>query len=298
LSYPVTPEVAALAQRIAGNETTAKAKASAIEQYLLRHYQYVMRPESIGHPMTVDDFLLREKRGHCEFFAAGMVALLSIEGVPARIVGGFYGGRLNPLTGYFLLRNEDAHAWVEAWDGTKWETFDPTPPSMRPGNTQGGLWSTYLAAIGDSVTYFWDRYILTYGLGDQITLAANLIAQARAWLDSMRVSIRLRGRLHAIDYLGIAGAIAFAAMVLFAFTRRRTTLFDILAAHLRRLGIEVGPAMTMEEALDVLRAQHPARARELEPLIAMYEAERFSSHRDAKRAPAIRRRIAELRAIS
>ena len=114
----------------------------------------------------------------------------------------------------------------------------------------------------------------------------------------MRVSIHLRGRLHAIDYLGIAGAIAFAAMVLFAFTRRRTTLFDILAAHLRRLGIEVGPAMTMEEALDVLRAQHPARARELEPLIAMYEAERFSSHRDAKRAPAIRRRIAELRAIS
>ena len=53
--------------------------------------------------------------------------------------GGFYGGTLNPLTGYFIIRREDAHAWVEVWDGRSWQTFDPTPASLRPGNAQEGL---------------------------------------------------------------------------------------------------------------------------------------------------------------
>ena len=74
----------------------------------------------------VDDFLLRERRGHCEYFAAGMVALLTALNVPARIVGGFYGGKLNPLTGYFVIRHEDAHAWVEVFDGNGWRTFAVT----------------------------------------------------------------------------------------------------------------------------------------------------------------------------
>jgi hypothetical protein len=54
--------------------------------------------------------------------------------------------------------------------------------------------------------------------------------------------------------------------------------------------------MTMEEALAELRANHPYDARELEPLIAMYEAERFSPHADPRRRKTIRKRLAELRA--
>jgi hypothetical protein len=53
--------------------------------------------------------------------------------------------------------------------------------------------------------------------------------------------------------------------------------------------------MTMEEALHELRTRHPEAARELAPLIAMYEEERFSEHRDRKRASRIRRKLAEIR---
>jgi hypothetical protein len=51
----------------------------------------------------------------------------------------------------------------------------------------------------------------------------------------------------------------------------------------------------MEDALRRLRADLPDAARDLEPLIALYEAERFSAHRDSKRVVMIRRRLAELR---
>jgi hypothetical protein len=231
--------------------------------------------------MTVDDFLLRERRGHCEYFAAGMVALLSSLGTPARIVGGFYGGKLNPLTGYFVVRREDAHAWVEAYDGTSWRTFDPTPPALRPGNAKDGLLSMYAAAIGDSVNYFWDRHVLTYGLADQVRLAVDTIAQARDALGALQLSVRKLLTIRAAELL-------LLAVLLLLFARQRKPAFELLRAHLARLGIEVGPATTMEEAL---RRARPEDAEALAPLIAMYERERFSARASRNARAEIRKRL-------
>lgn len=293
IAFPVAPEVTALARSIVGTHTDPVQQAHDIEQYMARHFRYYMHPEEIGKKLTVDEFLLHDRRGHCEYFAAGMATLLTALGQPARIVGGYYGGRLNPLTGYFVIRNEDAHAWVEVWSGSRWETFDPTPPSLRPGNTKEGLLRTYVSAINDSVNFFWDRYILTYGLADQIAFAAELIGRLRDAIGGSHASLSRFAKnftfARLIDVLLIAAA-AIALLVLIR--RRRRTLFDDLAAHLRLLGIDIGPSITMDEALQQLRAQHPDAARELAPLIVMYEEERFSARPDRSRIAAIRRALA------
>jgi hypothetical protein len=52
----------------------------------------------------------------------------------------------------------------------------------------------------------------------------------------------------------------------------------------------------MEEAHRHHRTTHPDAARALEPLIALYDEERFSAHQDGTRAGRVRRRLAELRA--
>ncbi|HYM59979.1 MAG TPA: DUF3488 and DUF4129 domain-containing transglutaminase family protein [Thermoanaerobaculia bacterium] len=297
-NYPVTPEVAALADQIAGSKTRDPMRqAAAIERYLATRYEYIPDPSKLGHTMTVDEFLLKEKRGHCEYFAAGMVALLTALNVPARIAGGFYGGQLNPLTGYFVIRREDAHAWVEVWNGERWETFDPTPPLLRPGNTQSGLLRAYASALSESVNYFWDRYVLTYGLGDQIAFAAELINRARAASEAIRESagrgLRFAASRRIFMPLGVALAAAAATLFLL---RRRRPMFDLLAGHLGRLGIDVDASTTMQEALDRLRARSPEAAAELEPLIELYEAEAFSGHPEPKRRSQLRRRLAELAA--
>lgn len=294
-NYPVTQPVAVMARQIAGAQTDPMAQAAAIEQYLSTRFRYVPDPASIGHTMTVDNFLLREHRGHCEYFAAGMVALLTSLNVPARIAGGFYGGQLNPLTGYFVVRREDAHAWVEAWNGTSWQTFDPTPAGMRPGNSQAGLLRMYASALGDSINYFWDRYILTFGLGDQIALIADLITRARASLLALRRTNARLAHAAASRELMIAVAVALlAAAIIVLIARRRRSLFTLLAERLRRLGIEVGPSMTMEEALAELRRTRPDFAQALAPLIAMYEEERFGSAPDRARVTQLRRQLASL----
>jgi len=297
IDYPVTPEVAALARQIAGNESGAEGEARKIESYMSKHFRYSMQPLQTGKPMTIDEFLLRNRRGHCEYFAAGMVALLSALGTPARVVGGFYGGKLNPLTGYFSMRLEDAHAWVEVWTGDRWETFDPTPASMRPGNVREGLLRTYISALGDSVNFFWDRYILTYGLGDQVTFALEVLTRLRNAIGHSHASLTtFRRRFTFVDAMDVVAAlVALAALVLIV-RRRRRPLFNDLAGHLRFLGIDVAPAMTIEEALQVLRRHHPDAARDLAPLIAAYEEEMFSTRRERGRVASIRRALAKLRA--
>src|SRR5260370_37107739 len=107
-----------MARRLAGNQSDPMKQAVRIESYLSTHFQYIADPAKIGHRMSVDEFLLRDHRGHCEYFAAGMVALMTALDVPARIVGGFYGGKLNPLTRYYALRREYAHPRGEEFDGS------------------------------------------------------------------------------------------------------------------------------------------------------------------------------------
>ncbi|MEO8037098.1 MAG: transglutaminase domain-containing protein, partial [Acidobacteriota bacterium] len=296
VNYPVTPAILSMSRRIVGTREAPVEQAAAIEQYLSTNFQYLSDPSTIGHPMSVDNFLLRERRGHCEYFAAGMVALMTSLNVPARIAGGFYGGQFNPLTGYFVLRREDAHAWVEVWDGGKWRTFDPTPAALRPGSGASGWLWTYVTALSESVTYFWDRYILTYGLGDQVALAVEILTRVRDAMGALRGNLaRGVGRISTRRVAELAGLVGLVWLTLALWSRRRRPLFELLAAHLKGLGIVVGPAMTIEEALGRLRHDQPEAAEELAPLITLYEAERFSSRTDRGRSRAIRRRLAEMR---
>jgi transglutaminase-like putative cysteine protease len=292
--YPISPEVEALAHAIAGNEQTVDGKARRIEAYLSTRFRYVANPGTLAG-MSVDQFLLRERAGHCEYFAAGMTVLMNALGVPARIAGGFYGGRLNPLTGYYALRREDAHAWTEVWDGTRWRTYDSTPALLRPGSEKRSRAAQYWAALADSLTFFWDRYILTFGLGDQIALFTDLLEWGREKIIAARGSVASQFRaLLSRDFTLLLATVIGAGFIVALVIRRRRPLFDDLAAHLEQHGVEVSPSMTVEEALAKLREADLAVAIEFEPLVRMYEEERFSARTDKKRGSLLRRKLAEL----
>ena len=292
--YPVTPEVAALAKSVVGNETDPVRRAALIERWMLRNFRYVPNPET-PPAMTIERFLLRERLGHCEYFAAGMVVMLNALDVPARIAGGYYGGRLNPLTGYFTVRRDDAHAWTEVWNGTRWTTFDATPPSLRPGTDSGGLVRAYASALNDSINYLWDRYVLTFGLGDQITLFSDLLTAGRNSIASLRQSVTRGVRdLGSRAFVVLFSILAAAALGALFYARRRRPLFDLLAAHLRAHGVEVTAAMTVEDAMRELRTRDPQLASRMEPAVAMYEELTFSPRRDRERARALRRMLQTL----
>jgi hypothetical protein len=60
-------------------------------------------------------------------------------GVPARVVAGYQGGEVNPVDGYLVVRQSDAHAWAEIWlAGEGWRRVDPTA-AVAPSRIEQGI---------------------------------------------------------------------------------------------------------------------------------------------------------------
>ena len=85
---------------------------------------------------TLDGFLFDGKQGYCQQFSGAMALLLRMAGIPARVVTGFSTGATDTKTGEFIVRDFDAHSWVEVYyPGWGWYTFDPTP-AASPARSQ------------------------------------------------------------------------------------------------------------------------------------------------------------------
>ena len=78
--------------------------------------------------VPLEHFLFDTKAGYCQHFSGAMALLLRFGGIPARVATGFSPGGFRKRQGEWVVRDRDAHSWVEAWfDGIGWVTFDPTP---------------------------------------------------------------------------------------------------------------------------------------------------------------------------
>ncbi|MCL4872637.1 transglutaminase family protein [bacterium] len=166
VSSPEGHLITELARAASDGRTSALGKALAIEEFLHKNYYYTLTPRSGGGSGPLEDFLLHTKEGWCEHFATGMAMMLRSAGVPARIATGFLEGEWNEYGGYFIVRKQDAHSWVEAYiDGQGWMRFDPTPSSRRL-ERHGALFM-YL----DLLRHRWNRHIVNFSFSDQRALA-------------------------------------------------------------------------------------------------------------------------------
>jgi transglutaminase superfamily protein/uncharacterized protein DUF4129 len=126
---PAGDRIRALARQITAGTSNPYDAATAIETYLRENYQYTLTPP-IPHDGTepVTYFLFTSKQGYCEYFASAMGYLLRAAGIPARLVNGFGPGSYDSKTKQYIVRESDAHTWVEAYfPNYGWIPFEPTP---------------------------------------------------------------------------------------------------------------------------------------------------------------------------
>jgi transglutaminase-like putative cysteine protease len=128
-------EVYALAQRLAAQSPTPYDFARRVERYL-NSDEFTYDEQAADRPLPIPAFLLRDHAGYCQHFSGAMALLLRMGGVPARVVGGFSAGQFVRERREYVVRDLDAHSWVEVWfSGIGWVTFDPTP-SEAPARSQ------------------------------------------------------------------------------------------------------------------------------------------------------------------
>jgi len=185
LQLPESSErVGALAREIVGSKTSAYEKAQAIEAYLSKQYRYSLDIPPGMHPRPLEEFLFERKTGYCEHYATAMVVLLRNVGVPARLVTGFLAVEWNEYGNYYLVRQRDAHAWVEVHlPNSGWITMDPTPAVSESGGDS--QWFA-LSRVMDTVRLRWSRLFIQYNVADQLAVVRGLkegtaVVRDRAW---------------------------------------------------------------------------------------------------------------------
>lgn len=175
---PHIPErVKRLADNVKQRGTSDAERLTLLEQYFRNgNYRYSMRGLPTGED-ALEQFLFEKKQGHCEFFASAFALLLRAAGVPARLVGGFLGGDYNELGGYYLVTDDMAHVWVEAYIDQHWVRIDPSGFARNAG----AVWGSgkrrnpvmNLRLFLDSLNHTWNRAIVTYDFEQQVEIARN-----------------------------------------------------------------------------------------------------------------------------
>ncbi len=182
------PRIRELALRVTAQDKDVRDKTRSIERYLKTNYGYTL---DINVPRGVDPlsyFLFDSRAGHCEFFASAQAVMLRTLDIPARIVNGFQRGEFNNWGNNFIVRESDAHSWVEAYfPGISWVEFDPTPPDPNPPFTG---WMATIGHFFDAIDLFWTTEIVTYDFWKQVTLFRSV--RQRASNVSQKADLRIR----------------------------------------------------------------------------------------------------------
>jgi transglutaminase-like putative cysteine protease len=283
----VNPRIVELAERAVDGVQQPLEKARSLERFVRGKYRYALE----GLPVDVEDplstFLFETQQGNCEYFASALAVMLRIVGIPSRVVNGYLGGEWNPYGEYFLIRQSDAHSWVEAHlPGAGWTTFDPTPPA--PVSSRRRPLSP-VTQLFDYLQMRWYRYIVNFTVSDQQDLISAM-GRPKRWID-----FNLRG----ISWDGfgtwkesgrfpwiVAGAILAAVMLAWSLsillkTREPTARTQAVTERYRRflsLLKKEGIAKGIGETPDEFSRRVGAKQRHLaEELTALYQQARFSA---------------------
>ena len=257
----VDPKARALARQWRIDYKSPVRVIDAALKYLhTNNFVYTLNPPLLGEN-SIDDFLFRSRRGYCEHYASAFAFLMRAAGIPARIVAGYLGGELNPYGDYLIVRQSDAHVWVEVWLPDKgWVRIDPTL-AVAPQRVEQGMAAvlppeerSMLASFGttgplaaywmklrfgwDAINTQWNQWVLGYTRSRQIKLFANLGIKSATRRGMATVIILAAAAMALISLFYFLGIVKSAAAERDAVQKR----YHIFCAKLARRGFARKPS--------------------------------------------------------
>lgn len=261
----------------------------------------------------VERFLFDDRIGHCEFFAAGLVALCQSVDINARMVTGFVSDRFDEFTRRYIVLEADAHAWAEIESSPgEWHTYDPTPAAFTSAGRQDA------AGFAQRLQWFyrwveggWRTSVLGFDEGSQdqavqrwLPWWSSLVSASLRWMRETLVTINLAFGFGRVGYvwMGVVVMLSTMAFVIWrrARARRRRVLVRVACPQAtgrvaRRLERDLGFYADMLDRLaaeghpkpdwqppcafaDAIAARMPETAECVRALARRFYAIRFGEH--------------------
>jgi hypothetical protein len=188
-----------------------EARLARTVAFIQGECRYSLKPGPFRTRQPVAEFLFEKRKGYCEYFASAAAVLLRLQGIPTRYVRGFTVREANRIGGHYVVREADAHAWVEVLlPGRGWVEADPTPASeyeeAHGGIDRGGLQALWAWVSGRFAEL---RALLAAGAGSAVL--ARLAEVGRSLV---------RGRPGLVTMIVALFAGAWMARRLWPFVRR------------------------------------------------------------------------------
>jgi len=287
----------------------AGSDAALIERlltYFHEEFRYTLQPPLLGRH-TADEFLWQTRAGFCEHFSGSFVVFLRAAGIPARVVTGYQGGKVNSNEDYLTVRQYDAHAWSEVWlEGRGWVRIDPTA-AVAPERIERGveyslndedsqllgnafarrlvMWGR-LQARWEELNYRWNLWVLSYDAETQQALFDRWGRHLHPWQ---------------IVLVLITLSLTFLLLLLawFLWRQRSEPLHPADKAYRffvrKLLSADVTPLEGESSRNFCQRAarQLPAKAKDIHRIGALYEKVVFAA--DASALPELQKKVKSLR---
>jgi protein-glutamine gamma-glutamyltransferase len=257
-----------------------------------REFEYTLEPPKLSeHP--VDEFLFDSKKGFCEHYASSFVFVLRAAGIPSRVVTGYQGGEVNPITRQLVVRQSEAHAWAEVWlDDQGWSRADPTfavsPVRINRGlsdalgpqdmfDTMAGYDKLgilrQIAFSWDAMNNQWNQWVVGFNQDRQkFAMSSVFNVQEADWRDLAKALL--------VGVLLAGGGIAIW-ILLRAYRTREPPLiaaWNRLCEKLAKAGIARAPNEGPMDFLHRIEREQPALAKAVAPLIERYVSLRYAMH--------------------
>ena len=212
--------------------------AAAIRDYFATGFEYTLEAAPVPPRRDPTEWFLFDRRaGHCEYYASAMATLCRSVGINARVITGYVATEYNEATSHYVVRQSNAHAWVEAEVGPGvWYTFDPTPTAdFQRVHEPSQSWLAQARRLFDAAEYAWIRAVVGYDADRQSSLIKS--AFNRSWqpdqaMEDLVTKLRTGGLKFALKLIGVMMlTVSVSLLVLVLASRYRAAL----AAALRRV---------------------------------------------------------------
>ncbi|MCA9303350.1 MAG: DUF3488 domain-containing protein [Phycisphaerales bacterium] len=136
-----------------------------LESHLQSKYAYTLHSEPVPAGRDATEWFLFDRReGHCEYYASALALLGRSIGINTRVITGYVASDFNEVTGQYIIRESNAHAWVEAEVGPdKWLVFDGTPRAdfQQIHEPKPGLFYS-ITRLYETIEYAWVKGVIGY----------------------------------------------------------------------------------------------------------------------------------------